>query len=297
MKAAASRSAPQDAPDAAPTGQAQLRSHAEDSALLAALPIAAAIVGLTSTGILKLIERNPRFDEVIALTGDAAMQSGDFRQCMHVQIAQLMMAFLADFNAASELDFCDGEGLGSRHFRIKLAPLKRDEERGRPRCLTDAELAAVLAFIRAVPSGGAPTPSDEPGPYARLAIVMNELRPSIPVEKAAIRSAPEQVAMARQRQPVRLAPRHATGRHIAATVCAECHGSDLSGDATEGGPNLTVAGAYDREAFRRLLRTGIPPDGRDLGIMSEAAREDFRLFTDPEIDAIHAYLEARAQLP
>ena len=135
MKAEASRPAPQDARDAAPVGRAQSRVHAEDSALLAALPIAAAIVGLTSSGILKLIERNPRFDDVIALTGDAAMQSGDFRHCMHLQIAQLMMAFLADFNAPSELDFCDGEGLGSRHFRFKLAPLKRDETYDRPRCL------------------------------------------------------------------------------------------------------------------------------------------------------------------
>ncbi len=107
----------------------------EDTALLEALPIAAAVVGLTSRGILKLIERNRRFDEVIALTGDAALMSGDFRDCTHLQIAQLMMAFLADFGSPNELDFCDGEGVGARHFRIKLSPLRRDEERGSPRCL------------------------------------------------------------------------------------------------------------------------------------------------------------------
>ena len=103
--------------------------------MLAALPIAAAIVGLTSKGILKLIERNNRFDEVIAGTNDAAMIGGDFRHCVHLQIAQLMTAFLADANAPSELDFCDSEGITARHFRIKLAPLQRDKERDRPRCL------------------------------------------------------------------------------------------------------------------------------------------------------------------
>ncbi len=108
---------------------------AEDAALLAALPIAAAVVGLTPSGVLKLIDRNPRFDEVIAQTGDTAMMSGDFRDCAHAEIAQLMMAFLADFGSPSELDFCDGEGIGARHFRIKLAPLRRDEENGSPRCL------------------------------------------------------------------------------------------------------------------------------------------------------------------
>ena len=84
--------------------------------------------------MLCLIERNSRFDEVIALTGDEAMMSGDFRQCTHLGIAQLMQEFLADFDATNELDFCEGEGIGARYFRIKLAPLSRCDK-GRPRCL------------------------------------------------------------------------------------------------------------------------------------------------------------------
>ncbi len=102
--------------------------------MLDALPIAAAIVSLNKHGVLKLIDNNPRFDEVMTLTGDAKIMAGDFRQCHHVEIAQLMQAYLADFDAPSELDFSDGEGLRSRHFRIKLAPLSRSETEG-PRCL------------------------------------------------------------------------------------------------------------------------------------------------------------------
>ncbi|MCY7338594.1 MAG: EAL domain-containing protein, partial [Sphingomonas bacterium] len=136
MQAAASRSAaPNGARDAAHDGPPEPRLGADDSALLAALPIAAAIVGLTSKGILKLIERNCRFDEVIAQTNNAGMIGGDFGHCVHLQIAQLMSDFLADANAPSELDFCDSEGIGARHFRIKLAPLQRDPVRDRPRCL------------------------------------------------------------------------------------------------------------------------------------------------------------------
>jgi diguanylate cyclase (GGDEF)-like protein len=137
MQAAVSRSAaPPGARDAALDGPSQPRAtDADNSALLGALPIAAAIVGLTSKGVLKLIERNARFDEVIAQTNDAAMIAGDFRHCVHLQIAQLMSDFLADANAPSELDFCDSEGISARHFRIKLAPLQRDPERDRPRCL------------------------------------------------------------------------------------------------------------------------------------------------------------------
>jgi len=135
MQAAANRSAaPSGVRSAAQNDPSSVRASADDHALLAALPIAAAIVGLTSKGILRLIERNKRFDEVISLTGDAAMMSGDFRHCTHVQIAQLMMDFLADFDATSELDFCEGEGIGARYYRIKLAPLSRCEK-GRARCL------------------------------------------------------------------------------------------------------------------------------------------------------------------
>jgi len=135
MQAAANRSAaPKGARSAAQNDPSSVRASADDHALLAALPIAAAIVGLTSKGILRLIERNKRFDEVIALTGDPAMMSGDFRHCTHVQIAQLMQEFLADFDATSDLDFCEGEGIGARYYRVKLAPLSRCEK-GRPRCL------------------------------------------------------------------------------------------------------------------------------------------------------------------
>ena len=121
--------------DAAPDGHNRPHQDADGFALLAALPLAAAIVGLTSKGVLKLIEHNQRFEEVIAESGDEAMMSGDFRHCVHLQIAQLMSGFLADAAAPSELDFCDGEGIGARHFRIKLAPLARDPVRDSPRCL------------------------------------------------------------------------------------------------------------------------------------------------------------------
>ena len=107
---------------------------ADDSGLLAALPIAAAIVGLSKHGLLKMLEHNSRFDALMATTGDPAMMNGDFGSYTHLQVAQLMLNFLEDFSAPGELDFCDGEGVAARHLRIKLAPLRRDDF-GSPRCL------------------------------------------------------------------------------------------------------------------------------------------------------------------
>ncbi len=136
MQVAANRSAAsKGAPEAPLDGSSNSRIGADGTALLGALPIAAAIVGQTSKGILKLIAHNERFDDVIARSGDQDMINGDFRRCVHLHIAQLMTEFLADAGGASELDFCDGEGISARYFRIKLAPLPRDEMRGRPRCL------------------------------------------------------------------------------------------------------------------------------------------------------------------
>jgi mono/diheme cytochrome c family protein len=158
--------------------------------------------------------------------------------------------------------------------------------------ITDPELAAVLAHLRSLPAGGTPMRGDPPGLSARVAL----LRGLFGDGDGTQRSAPDLISAARIRAPADLGPQFARGRHIAATVCSECHGSGLGGDVAEGGPDLIIAGAYDLQDFRRLMRTGIPPGGRDLGLMAETAREDLKVFTDDEIDALHAYLVARSRL-
>ena len=106
----------------------------DERILLDALPIAAAVVGRTRRGVLKLVDRNARFDETMAVFGDAALVAGDFRNCPQVALAAMMTAFLADSAAADELAFTSGEGVGARHFLVKLAPLKQCPTYG-PRCL------------------------------------------------------------------------------------------------------------------------------------------------------------------
>ncbi len=58
-------------------------------------------------------------------------------------------------------------------------------------------------------------------------------------------------------------PQFALGRHIVEVNCSECHGPDLKGQEVEPGvvsADLAIAGAYDVEQFRTLLR-----DGRGAG--------------------------------
>lgn len=153
--------------------------------------------------------------------------------------------------------------------------------------LSDGEVAALIAVIRAQPPGGAPTPPASLRPFGRFGLAFGT-----------IETGPRLMEQFRVRQPYDLGPEHEAGRRIAAVACAECHGPDLTGDGPGGGggaPGLSIAGAYDLDEFRNLLRTGRPPDGRDLGLMAEVARLNFSHFTDEEIARLHAYLAARAE--
>lgn len=162
--------------------------------------------------------------------------------------------------------------------------------------LTDEDVSALIAWIRSLPADAPAVPRIRLSLIGRLTVLYGDM----PLQ-------PELVPLYRSRMPPDLGPEHALGRRIAATVCAECHGPDLAGGerahadynstliaAMPPTPDLAIAAAYDLPAFVRLLRTGVPPGGRDLGMMSAVSRSDFRHFTDEEIAALHRYLQARA---
>jgi cytochrome c553 len=154
--------------------------------------------------------------------------------------------------------------------------------------LTDQEVAALIVAIRAVPRAGGPVPPIRWGPIGRFALATGGLRPVLAT-----------VEDFRVRQPYDTGPGEAAGRRLAATTCAACRGPDLTGGAAEGGdrapPDLATAGAYDLAQFRTLMRTGVPPAGRDLGIMKEVATRDFAHYSDEEVGQLYAYLRARAE--
>lgn len=153
--------------------------------------------------------------------------------------------------------------------------------------LTDAQVAALIKAIRATPAAGEATPARKVGPLGRIGIVngMVKFAPEVTEEYAAAQAAD-------------LGPRFAAGRHIAVTVCSGCHGPTLSGKEAEPGtiaPDLKIAGSYDLPAFTRLMRAGLPPDGRQLKMMTGVSQKAFSHFDDAEIAELHAYLLERAQ--
>lgn len=152
--------------------------------------------------------------------------------------------------------------------------------------LSDADTADIIAWLRSHPKAGERTPPARFGPMIRLALVMGKFKPT-----AAF------VAEAKAKPAFDAGTEFARGRYLATTTCGECHGSDLKGAEVneQMAPDLIVASGYDAAQFDRFLRTGIAPDGRERGWMSEIAKEHFPTMTAQDMTDIHAYLIARAE--
>jgi cytochrome c553 len=153
--------------------------------------------------------------------------------------------------------------------------------------LSDIEVTALIRTIRAQPQTGGPVPKSVIGPIGRIGLATGRFR-----------TGPQIIPEHRARPAWDFGAMHQQGRHIAVTACSGCHGSDLGGGEPEPdvvAPGLAMVGAYDLEQFRRLLRTGRAPHGRDLGLMREVAIADFSHLTDQEIGQLHGYLVARSE--
>jgi mono/diheme cytochrome c family protein len=147
--------------------------------------------------------------------------------------------------------------------------------------LTDQETSDLLAYIRTFPVKGAEQPRSQIGPVGRLGLLLGKFH-----------SAPGMLRLDADRYRPDLGPQYAKGREVA-RACAECHGKDLGGRQGLGAPDLQIAASYSPDDFARLMRTGVSPTGRNLGLMSEVSRDRFAHFSDDEVTALYAYLQAR----
>ncbi|HZC37817.1 MAG TPA: EAL domain-containing protein [Sphingomicrobium sp.] len=107
---------------------------ADDTGLLDALPIAAAIIERTDKGDLKVIAYNSRFLATVEQSSCEALDWDDAECLQAGPIAQLLQEFFDGTEIAGEMDFKDGEGVSSHFFRLKLAPFPRRNGKF-PRCL------------------------------------------------------------------------------------------------------------------------------------------------------------------
>ena len=154
--------------------------------------------------------------------------------------------------------------------------------------MSDVHIGQIVGFLRRQPRVEGPARERKLSLKARLGIVLGKYPLSA---REVDHDAPRWGDMPRRNSFER-------GRYIASTTCAECHGVAFEGEAIEGSPSLRIVAGYDLAQFRHLLRTGEPVGAkRDLGIMSEVARDAFVHFRDDEIADIYVFLRARAGLP
>jgi mono/diheme cytochrome c family protein len=148
--------------------------------------------------------------------------------------------------------------------------------------MRDKDVEDIIAYIRAQPQQGVPTPRPKFGWPARRAIVDGTLLPSSPDSPSIIMPADE-------------GPRFDGGRYLANIGCAQCHGADLSGSGYA--PDLNVGASYTRPQFFHLMRNGGSRRGFWLPTMGPLAKSRFYFLHDYEIDALYAYLVARKTIP
>src|SRR6478735_2507460 len=147
--------------------------------------------------------------------------------------------------------------------------------------LSDADFAALVAYLRTLKPGGKPLP-----PIRKGKGFAEDL-------ERGFGNSLQQVARYRKEQPEEMGKRYERGRHLVRTLCTECHNSRLQG--YEGfTPNLDIAGAYSPSELETLLSTGKGKSKPDLGMMSDMGREIFSALTPGERSDIVAYVKARA---
>jgi len=105
----------------------------DDLGLLAALPIAAAIIERTPDGALRVDAHNERFVDAVKRSTCTATDWNHADCLKSGPIGELVQRFLDGDDPTGELDLKQGEGVSSQFFRLKLAPLPRND--GPERCL------------------------------------------------------------------------------------------------------------------------------------------------------------------
>jgi mono/diheme cytochrome c family protein len=150
--------------------------------------------------------------------------------------------------------------------------------------LSDADLGAIIAYLRSVTPATDTLPSTEIYLPGRAGLVLGKYQ-----------TMAGQIDHAAARIPTpRPGDSVALGNYLVHTSCTECHRADLRGGpmGNEQAPNLAIVAGYSRTDFTHLMRTGEPMGQRTLQMMAKVAKKRFSHFTDDEIGGVYAYLRS-----
>ena len=155
--------------------------------------------------------------------------------------------------------------------------------------LTDADLAAIVAYVRSRPAVDNIVPPVSVGPVGRALFLAGKL----PILHA------ERIDHGRVHAPsIVPGPTAEYGAYLASVGCMGCHGPQYAGGHIASGPpdwppaaNLTAAGRlpqWNERIFRTVLREGKRPDGSTVNTVMPVRATTH--LTDDEIEALWLYL-------
>jgi len=155
--------------------------------------------------------------------------------------------------------------------------------------LNDADLGALIAYLRSVPPVDNEIPERQLGPIGRLLVAQGSvIMPASVLKHDQRPPAPERGVTAEY------------GKYLASVACMGCHGTGLSGGLIPGAPpdfppsrNLTPAGNlknWTEAQFINTIRTGITPENYNLP-NAFMPWENLGQLTDDDLKAIWAFLQ------
>jgi cytochrome c553 len=157
--------------------------------------------------------------------------------------------------------------------------------------LSDADLGAVIAYLKTLPPADSHLPATQLGPLGRVLLVAGQLpliiAPQIDPATAGGRAITPAVSAA-------------YGKYLASLSCAGCHGEGLSGGHVPGTPpsfpsaaNLTPSGevgGWTEADFQKAIQTGVTPAGQTLNPFMPY--QTFANLTPDEVQALWLYVHS-----
>ena len=175
-------------------------------------------------------------------------------------------------------------GVGHDGRKLLIMPVKHYHG------MTDADLGAVIAYLKQAPPQDNELAPRKGGPLGRVLVALG----MIPLESDVAATLPA---------PVDIAP--AVNADYGAYLveiggCKGCHSDNLAGGTDPNGPHgpnitSTLVGAWSEDQFVNFIRTGTLPSGGNVS--DEMPWKKYAGMDDMEIRAIFAYLQTTEALP
>lgn len=159
--------------------------------------------------------------------------------------------------------------------------------------LSEADMDALIAYLRTVPPTGNATPPPPPGFEDAVAQRLPDDYWRVKeYGRAFYPNAQEEAAFYAKYRAPSLGEETERGRYIAAATCTGCHGPGLDGYGEANGP-IDAAADYSDAELERLLVDSVTRDGRSVAAAWGSPHEGGKL-TQDERDAVKAYVRALA---